>query len=73
MGNYTVKEIKNVYKFAGTEEVNLQDFDSGVIFPEFCLLWKDGKSINKKFIKELLKIKDEVEELNKKRISKGDN
>lgn len=64
---YKVKGIKNVYRFMGTEEYQIQDFDFGYVSPDFCLLWNDGKKINKKMIRELLKVKDEVEVEDKKR------
>lgn len=61
---YRVKTVKNMYKFIGTEEVQLQEYDYGCVSPEFCLLWKDGKKINKKLIKELLTIQADVDEIN---------
>ncbi len=63
---YRVKDVKRMYKFVGYEEKLLQEFDFGVVTGEFCLLWKDGQKINKKIIRELLKIKDEVEIKDKK-------
>ncbi len=71
MIKWKLKEVRNVYRYVGTEEVELQEYNQGVVFPEFCLLWKDQKKINKKFIRELLKIKDEVEELDKKRLKEN--
>ncbi len=64
---YKVKGIKNVYKFIGTEEYEIQDYDYGCVFPEFCLLWKDGKKMSPKFIKQFLKIQSDVEKIDKEK------
>lgn len=64
---YKVKGIKNVYKFIGTEEYEIQDYDYGCVCPDFCLLWKDGKKVNKKLIKEFLKMQDDVERIDKEK------
>ncbi len=48
---YKVKGIKNVYKFVGTEEYQIQNYDFGCIYSDFCLLWKDCKKINRKLVK----------------------
>jgi hypothetical protein len=63
---YRVKDVKRMYRFVGYEEQQLQEYDYGLVTPRFCLLWKDGEKINKKIIKELLKMKDEVEKEDKK-------
>ena len=65
---YKLKQVKNVYEFVGTKEVELQEYDLGIVFPEFCFVWKEGKKINKKIVMELLKMKDEIEEEDKKRL-----
>ncbi len=70
---YKIKEVKNMYQFVGTREVELQEYDFGIVFPEFCFVWKDGKKINKKIIRELLKMKDEVELEDKKRLKEKSN
>lgn len=62
---YKVKGIKNVYRWIGTEEYEIQNFDFGLVTPKFCLLWKKGEKINKKIIKELLNMKEEVEKEDK--------
>lgn len=66
--SYKLKEVKNMYEFVGTKEVELQEYDFGIVFPEFCFVWKEGKKINRKIIREMLKLKDEVEKEDKKRL-----
>ena len=63
---YKVKGVKNIYQLVGKEEYELQDYDFGVVSPEFCFLWKEGEKVNKKLIRELLKVKDDVEKIDKK-------
>ena len=64
---YKLKGIKNVYQFVREEEYQIQDYDFGCVFPEFCLLWKDGKKISSKFIKQFLKIQKEIEKIDKEK------
>ena len=60
---YKLKEVKNVWKFVGTEEVDMQEYEFGMITPEFCLLWKDGKLPNKRIIKSFLELSEDSEKL----------
>jgi hypothetical protein len=46
----------------GKQEVDLQEYDFGILSSDFCLLWKEGKRPNHKLILELLKDMNKLEE-----------
>ena len=52
-----------MYQFIGTKEYEIQNYDFGCVFPDFCLLWKDGKKISNKFIKQFLKMQEDIERI----------
>lgn len=65
MGNYKLKELKAIWRYVGDKEVDLQEYDYGMVSPNFCFLWKDGKLPNKKMVKIMIDSFTDAEELQK--------
>jgi len=64
---YKITQKQDVWKKVGEEDVFVQEYDYGLIMPEFCFLYKKDSKFNAKCILDFIKIAEKEQKIKKEK------